>query len=112
MSEHLRDALIRIRDALDFAPDWAVALVILGLTATLALGVHALLMRLLRRLFGGRPYTRSVLSAIQGPTRLAFIVLALGIALPTAPFDPATSTIMVRLLLITVIGLIGWTTIA
>jgi small-conductance mechanosensitive channel len=112
MSEHFRDALIQIREALDFAPDWAVALVILGLAATLALGVHSLLMRLLRRLFGRQTYTRSVLSAIQGPTRLALIVLAIGIALPTAPLDPGTSSFLVRLLLLTVIGLIGWTAIA
>ncbi len=112
MFERLTDAFIQIREALDWAPDWAVALVILGLGAILALGVHSLLVQLLRRLFGRRPYTRSVLAAIQGPTRLALVVLAFGIALPTAPLEPATSALLVRLLVITVIGLIGWTAIA
>jgi small-conductance mechanosensitive channel len=112
MAESIRDALIQIREALHWAPDWAVALVILGLAATLGVGLHSLLMRLLRRVFGHRSYARSVLTAIQGPTRLAVIVLAFGIALPTAPLDPGTSAFLVRLLLLTVIGLIGWTAIA
>jgi small-conductance mechanosensitive channel len=111
MFERSRDALIAIRETLDFAPDWAVALVILGLAATLALGMHSLAMQLLRHVFGRRAYARSVLTAVQGPTRLALVVLGLGIALPTAPLDPETGGFVLRLLLLTVIGLIGWSAI-
>jgi small-conductance mechanosensitive channel len=111
MFERIRDALIQIREALHWAPDWAVAMVILGLTATLALGLHSIVTRLLRRMFGRHPYTRPVLTTIQGPTRLAIVILAFGIALPTAPLDPGTSAVVARLLLVTIIGLIGWTAI-
>lgn len=109
MFETSRDTLIAIRDALDFAPDWLVALVILGLAVTLALLMHRLATHLLARIFGRRPYSKSVLLAIQGPTRLALMILAFGIALPTAPLESDTSALLLRILLLTVIGLIGWT---
>lgn len=111
MFERSREALIQIREALGFAPDWIVALIILGLAATLALGTHSLAMRLLHRIFGQPHSSKSVLAAIGGPTRLALIVLGLSIALPTVPLPPETNALLVRLLLVTVIGLIGWTAI-
>ncbi len=106
--ERSRDLLIHIRDALDFAPDWIVAMVILGLSVTLALGMHSLAMQVLQRIFMGRPYGNPVLAAIRGPTRLALIVVGFGIALPTVPLAPETGALLVRLLLLAVIGLVGW----
>jgi small-conductance mechanosensitive channel len=111
MFERSREALIHIREALGFAPDWIVALIILGLSATLALGIHSLAMHLLHRMFGKPHSGKSVLAAIGGPTRLALIVLGLSIALPTVPLPPETIAVLVRLLLVTGIGLIGWTAI-
>jgi small-conductance mechanosensitive channel len=112
MFEGSREALIQIREALSFAPDWVVALIILGLAGTLALGLHGLGMRLLHRLLRNRPYSNPVLTAIEGPTRLALMVFGFGIALPTAPLAPGAGEFLVRLLLLTVIGLIGWSVVA
>ncbi len=111
MFQRSRDALIQIREALDFAPDWIVALIILGLAAALALGLHYLTMRLLGRVMRNRPLTKSVLAAIQGPTRLALVVLAFGIALPTVRLDPGSRDFLFRLLLLTEISLTGWAVI-
>jgi small-conductance mechanosensitive channel len=111
MFERSRDALIQLREALDFAPDWAVALIILGLAATLALWLHSLAMRLLHHFLDPRHFARSLLISTNGPMRLALVLLALGIALPTAPLDPGTSAILARLLLLAVIGLVGWSVI-
>src|SRR3954471_12163184 len=97
MFEESRDALLQVREALGWAPDWAISLIIFGLAATLALGIHAVVMHLPRRMLGNRPYSPSVLRAIDGPTRLALVVLAFGIALPTAPLNPGTSDVLVRL---------------
>jgi small-conductance mechanosensitive channel len=108
MFERIRDALIQIRNALDFVPDWVAALIILGLVAALALGLHYVTMHVLGRMLRNRPYTTSVLAAIQGPTRLALVVLAFGIALPIAPLAPEPRAILLRLLFVTVICLIGW----
>jgi small-conductance mechanosensitive channel len=112
MFERIRDALIELREVLDFAPDWAVALIILGVAATLALWLHSLIARLVRHFFGENSFARPLLTAIRGPSRLAFALLALGIAVPAAPLDPATSAVAARLLLLAVIGLIGWIAIA
>ncbi|MEX1083653.1 MAG: mechanosensitive ion channel domain-containing protein, partial [Xanthobacteraceae bacterium] len=73
--------------------------------------LHGLVTRLLERVAAFHPYARSVLTGIQGPTRLAFIVIALFAALPAAPLDPDSSEVIARLLLLTVIGLIGWAAI-
>jgi small-conductance mechanosensitive channel len=111
MFERIRDALIQIRNALDFVPDWVAALIILGLVAVLALGLHYVVMRLLGRVLSNRPFAKSMLDAIQGPTRLALVVLAFGFALPIAPLDSGPRAFLLRLLLVTVIGLIGWAVI-
>jgi small-conductance mechanosensitive channel len=112
MFERSQTALIELREALNFAPDWAVALIILGLVATLALWLHSLTMRLAHYFLDRRSFARSLLRSVHGPTRLALVLLALGIALPTAPLDPGISDVLTRLLLLAVIGLIGWSVIA
>ena len=111
MLEQMRAAFERIRLALDWAPDTIVAVIILTLAVALSVALHGLLTNLLERFFGHRPYARSVLTRVQGPTRLAFIVLALVAALPAAPLDPDSRIIIARLLLLTVIGLVGWAVI-
>ena len=111
MLEQMREAFERIRLALDWAPDTIVAVIILALAVALSVALHGLLTRLLERFSGHRPYARSVLSGIQGPTRLAFIVMALVAALPAAPLDPDSRDIVARLFVLTVIGLIGWAVI-
>jgi small-conductance mechanosensitive channel len=109
MFETFRTTLTDVRGNLGWAPDWAVAVIILALSVTLALGLHGLVMTVLRRVLGSRhPYARSVLSGTQGATRLAFLVIALFIALPTVPLDAEVRAVVVRLLLLTTIGLIGW----
>ena len=111
MFESSQDALFQIRNALDFAPNWIVALIILSLSAAFALGLHTLVMRLLHRFLGQRPFAQSVLTAVHGPTRIALTVLGLSIGLPTAPLDPAASAIFVKLLALAIIGMLGWAAI-
>jgi small-conductance mechanosensitive channel len=112
MFESSRDALIQLRDALDFAPDWLVALIILAVAATLALWLHSLIMKLLDHFLGRHSFARPLLTAIRGPSRLAFALLTLSIAIPTAPLDPATSGFAARLLLLAMIALVGWIAIS
>ncbi|MEX0752849.1 MAG: mechanosensitive ion channel domain-containing protein [Xanthobacteraceae bacterium] len=111
MFESISNAFGQIRGALDWAPDGVVAVVILALAVGLSVALHGLVTRLLERVAAFHPYARSVLTGIQGPTRLAFIVIALFAALPAAPLDPDSSEVIARLLLLTVIGLIGWAAI-
>ena len=48
---------------------------------------------------------------MRGVTQLALLILAMVIAIPVAPLDPDTAQWLARLLLIGVIGLIGWAAI-
>ena len=54
------------------------------------------------------PLLRSTLNATEGPARLALILLALAIALPSAPLDPNTEGILARVLGLATICLLGW----
>jgi small-conductance mechanosensitive channel len=110
--ESISTAFGQLRQALDWAPDWLVAIVILALAVVLAVAVHGLVMRVLERVAGFHEYARPILKGIRGPTRLAFIVIALFAALPAAPLDPDTIPVIAHLLALAVIGLIGWTAIS
>ncbi|MGH6665369.1 MAG: mechanosensitive ion channel family protein [Pseudolabrys sp.] len=105
----IRDALTTFKNWLDWLPDPLAAIVILALAAAIAYSLHKWVRSLLRALLARRyPYLFSVFTQMRGVTQLALIILALCIAIPIAPLDPDTAQWLARLLLIGVIGLIGW----
>jgi len=109
MLASVRDAFMALGDALAFAPSGIIGVLILALAAVAAIAVHEILIRLLRRLFGDQEsYLRSLLRAISGLTRLAFLIIALDIVLPIAPIDPAAIAILARILSLATIALLGW----
>jgi small-conductance mechanosensitive channel len=109
MLETIRDAFVALRDALAFAPSGVIGVLILALAAVIAIAVHEILTRLLRRLLDSRqPYLRSLLNAVSGLTRLAFLIIALVIVLPVAPIDPTAIAVLTRILSLATIALLGW----
>jgi len=107
--QRFRSILSALGNALSFAPPWAVALVILAVATTAAWLLHAAILATLNRLFRGRrSYLRSVLERTQNPTRLALLLIAIAIALPTAPLGSDTKTVVVRFLVLGTICLFGW----
>ena len=50
----------------------------------------------------------SVFTQMRGVTQFGLIILATIVAIPVAPLDPKTAGWLARLLLIAVVGLIGW----
>jgi small-conductance mechanosensitive channel len=112
MFEAIRTSLTEWRDYVAWAPDGLVGLAMLALAALLALAIHRTLIRLLLRLLRDRrPHLRSFLSSTTGLTRLALVVLALFIVLPAAPFDFEVESAVAKVLLVTAIGLFGWTAV-
>jgi hypothetical protein len=94
---------------LSFAPAWVIWAALLVGVFVVACLVHAGLLAFLHRLFrSGRPYLNRVLDATKNPIRLALLLLALAIALPTAPLGPEGKFIFVRCLVLGTICLIGW----
>lgn len=107
--QRIRSSLGVLGTTLSFAPPWAVALVIFGAVLAAALLVHAGMQALLRRfLRGRRPYLRTVLEQTKNPTRLAMLLVALAITLPTAPLGSDTKFMIVRFLALGTICLLGW----
>jgi small-conductance mechanosensitive channel len=98
-----------LRNALSFAPPWAVSFIVLITAAIVALLVHGAILALARRLLGiRRPYLRSILEATRNPTRVGMLLLAFAIALPTAPLDKATTEVLAKCLGLATICLLGW----
>jgi len=96
-------------NALPFAADWVLSVGILVSVALLAWLSYAVILAVARRVLGERhPLLRSTLNATEGPARLALILLALAIALPSTPLNPNTEGILARVLGLATICLLGW----
>jgi small-conductance mechanosensitive channel len=109
MIENVRNPFQALAASLTFAPGAVAGAFILAVAALIALAVHWIGVRLLRPLLSERhPYLSALLHATNGPTRLALLVVALAIALPTASFDPEIRDILAKTLSIATIVLIGW----
>jgi hypothetical protein len=93
MVELIQNALTRLRNFLHWAPDNVVGAIILVLAAIVALLVHSTVARILHRIVDVRhPYLAGVLTGTRQLTRLAFLIVALFVALPVAPFDPGVAS--------------------
>ena len=109
IAQNLQAKLDELRGALSFAPAWAVSFIILVVAFIVAWLSHAAALVVLRRLLRGRrPYLRTILEATKNPTRLALLLLALAIALPTTPLGYDTEIILARVLVLATICLLGW----
>jgi small-conductance mechanosensitive channel len=110
--DSVRASLSDVKNLLNWLPDPAVAIVMLALAAGIALIVHRALRRLVRRLLSGRyPNVLAIFTQTRSVSRLGLLILAMMIIIPAAPIDPAIATGLARLLLIAIIGLIGWAAI-
>lgn len=93
---------------LDWAPDSIASALILGLAAAVALAFHRAIVAGVRHLLRDRPYLRMFLSRTRALSRMALLLLALGLATPAARLPPDVETTVLHLLLLAVIGLVGW----
>src|ERR1700683_3413813 len=107
--QRAQSAMNDLGKVLPFAPPWVltVALVI-GVTVVLWLLYAALLAVRHRMLQGQRPYLQSVLDRTRNPTRLGLLLIALAIALPTAPIGSDAESVIARVLILGTICLLGW----
>jgi small-conductance mechanosensitive channel len=108
--DFIRNVLTDFKDWLTWLPNPAVAAIILVVTAAIALALHRTVRRLLRAALAQRyPYAFSVLMQMRGLTQLAVLIVAMIIVLPALPLEPDAKILLGRLLLIGMVGLIGWT---
>jgi len=108
----LRSALNSAESWLDWLPAPVVGLIVIALAVTIALALHLWARRLTRRLLSGRyPFALTITTRLRGVTRLAIVVIALIIVLPVAPIPQDLRFVLARVLIMAIIGLIGWAAI-
>ena len=111
--DSLRNALDTLRGWLGWLPDSIAAVLIIAVAIVAALVLHAVLRRMVRRLIAPRyPGVFAVVTRMRGLSRLAFLILAVFIALPVAPLELGFKYLVAKLLLMAIIALIGWSSIA
>jgi small-conductance mechanosensitive channel len=110
--DSLRAALTQIRDLFNWLPSEVVALLVLAIAIAIALALHHWARKLVRRAIAERyPNAFSIVTQMRGLSRLALLILAMIIAIPVAPLDPDVASWLARLLVMAVVGLIGWAAI-
>ena len=92
-----------------WAPDWLVALILVGVAITAALVVHALVHKLIVKLFASHhPVVKTLVRRTQGVTRYGLMLFVLSIVFPLLPLDPFATDIANRVFIAGLILLIGW----
>jgi small-conductance mechanosensitive channel len=105
----LSDAAARGNELAAHAPAWAIDIAAVALAILIALGCHAILTAVARRMVDARAvFLTSLLAQTRGPTRFALIIIALSVASAVIPLDPSTAAIAHHALLIAFIILVGW----
>jgi small-conductance mechanosensitive channel len=98
-----------LAEAFPFAPPWAVSALVFVLATAAAWSIHAATLAIMARALGTRrPYLLSVLDQTRNPTRLGLLLIAMAIALQSAPLGTETRAFVSRLLGLGVICLVGW----
>jgi small-conductance mechanosensitive channel len=107
--DSLTNGLQIVRDWLAWLPDPIASVLIILFAAAIALAIHNRLRAVTRRLIAPRsPQLFSMMTQMRGLTRLALLVMAMLIAVPVAPIEPFTKALLGQLLLMAIIGLVGW----
>jgi small-conductance mechanosensitive channel len=105
----LSDAAARGNELAAHAPAWAIDIAAVALAILIALGCHAILTAVARRMVDARAvFLTSLLAQTRGPTRFALIIIALSVATAVIPLDASTAAIAHHALLIAFIILVGW----
>jgi small-conductance mechanosensitive channel len=109
MQSDLAGFLSEIGGLLRWAPDWAVAAVLVVLAAAVAVAFHAGGLALSQRWLAPRlVFLRTLIERTRGPTRLAVVIFVLGAALQAAPLAAPVRALFAQGLLVAFIVLIGW----
>jgi small-conductance mechanosensitive channel len=98
----------------DWLPPPMLSAVILLLAVAVALLLHRAAMRTFRRILASdkpRTFVRLFVGATEGPSRLAFIIFALGLALPSTSLSDRATDYFNHILLVAFTILAGWSAI-
>ncbi|WP_341894676.1 mechanosensitive ion channel family protein [Ferrovibrio terrae] len=94
---------------LQWIPDWAISVAILSLTPFCANLLHRILFRVVTGWVSHMDlFWRALVARTEGPTRLAFLIIAVSLAASIAPLPPGWGAIVRQVLSVGFIALLGW----
>ncbi|MBR0871943.1 mechanosensitive ion channel family protein [Bradyrhizobium tropiciagri] len=101
-----------LEHSLRWVPDWVVGLGLITGALLIALLIHSVARRLVRRVLVPRsPVATMLLDRTAGPTRLALCLAAVALVLPLAPLSDVLRLTLSHFFGVAVIALVGWISI-
>jgi small-conductance mechanosensitive channel len=105
----LQSAWAGVRDTIAAVPDSVKTALLTAVSIALALVIARIADTALRRALAVRhPFLYSLLLRMEGPLRLALVLLALNVAVAAAPLDPTLALWLGYLLQVAFIAMVGW----
>jgi len=106
------DILSRLEQMLGWVPEWMVGLGLVAGAIVMALLVHGVAAKIIKRALGRRwPAVTLLLQRVAGPARLALCLVAVALVLPLAPLNDVLREQLVHFFVVAVIALIAWITV-
>lgn len=101
------------RSQLFWLPNWATAMIVVAVACALALYLHSLALRFIRRARASQQgFLRLLLMRSANPTRFAIVLFALAAALPVSGLPATEQSQLIAPLSAVFILLVGWSMIA
>jgi small-conductance mechanosensitive channel len=104
----IESALATIAQTIALMPEGVWAALMAVAAVAIAMVAHSTAVAVIRRATASRPFLHSLFVPLEGPLRLAIVLIALNIAVSAAPLDPELGQLLARLVQLAFIGLIGW----
>jgi small-conductance mechanosensitive channel len=107
----MQNIIDQIETMLAWVPLWILGLALLAAAIVVALLVHGVADRMLRRALARQRLAILLVERTRGPVRLALIILAARLAVGSGLFNDATVATVGRALSLAFIALLGWITV-
>ena len=90
-------------------PNWAISALLIGIFVLAAWCLHRILFAAAERLASGQDlFRRSLVARTRGPSRLAFILIGIALAVSVAPLTWAEADMVWRIIVAALVVLTGW----
>lgn len=105
----MRNPISWLESVVTWTPNWAISLVCFVAAALVALTLHGLATRFLRRMIpASLQFVHSFISGTQALLRVGLVIFAVALALPLVPLEGPRQAAIGHLLVVSFILLLGW----
>src|SRR5688572_19542125 len=98
-----------IKGDVAWIPNWATSALLIGIFVLAAWYLHHILFAAAERLASGQDlFRRSLVARTRGPSRLAFILIGIAVAVSVAPLTWTEADTVWRIIVAALVVLTGW----